>query len=57
MIKLFYRIFLLIVFFNLIVIKQVFSEPLKKIEILGNERIRGGGRIRVCKVDCPGFIN
>ena len=25
--------------------------------ILGNERIRGGGRIRVCKVDCPGFIN
>ena len=24
--------------------------------ILGNERIRGGGRIRVCKVDCPGFI-
>ncbi len=39
MIKLFYRIFLLIIFFNLIVIKQVFSEPLKKIEILGNERI------------------
>ena len=24
--------------------------------ILGNERVKGGGRIKVCKVDCPGFI-
>ena len=39
MIKLFCKIFLLIIFFNLIVIKQVFPEPLKKIEIIGNERI------------------